>query len=130
MNEVFEFLKNSGVYYIATNDNGQPRVRPFGALAEFEGKIYFPTNNQKKVYQQLIAEPRFEICAFHEGKWIRVEGKAVLDERREARVAMMEQCPDLASMYSVDDGLMVVFKIESAVATISSFTEASVVINL
>ena len=122
MNEVLSFLKSCGVYYIATNEGDQPRVRPFGALAEFEGKIYFPTNNQKKVYRQLIANPKFEICGMFDNRWIRIEGIAKLDERREARVAMLEQCPSLSGMYNADDGLMVVFMIESAEATISSFT--------
>ena len=124
MNEVLEFLKKAGTYYIATCDGAQPHVRPFGALAQFEGKLYFPTNNQKKVYRQLIADPKFEICAMAENRWIRIEGEAVLDERREARAAMLEQCPVLSSMYTADDGLMVVFRIAHAAATVYSFTAA------
>lgn len=124
MQEVFEFLKKSGVYYIATSDNGQPRVRPFGAAAIIDGKLCFPTNNQKKVYAQLISDPRFEICSFFEGKWIRIEGKAKLVDTREARAEMINQCPPLADMYDPDDGIFVVFAIEEATATIASFTDA------
>jgi uncharacterized pyridoxamine 5'-phosphate oxidase family protein len=121
MNEVFEFLKKCGVYYLATCEGTQPRVRPFGALAVIDGKICMPTNNQKKVYQQLMINPKFELCGMHEGRWIRVEGVAELDDRREARVAMLEQCPMLSGMYNADDGLMVVFRIASGTATIASF---------
>ena len=129
MDEVFEFLKQSGVFYIATNDNGQPRVRPFGAVAKIDGKLCFPTNNQKKVYAQLISDPRFEICAFFEGRWIRIEGRAKLDDRRESRAEMIAQCPTLANMYDPDDGIFVVFSIEGATATIASFTDAPKTIN-
>lgn len=121
MSEVLAFLKNAGVYYIATADGDQPHVRPFSGIAEFEGKLYFPTNNQKKVYRQLMADPKFEICAMYEGKWIRIEGTAELDERREARVSLMEQLPDLANMYNVDDGLMVAFRIKKGHAKVEAF---------
>lgn len=122
MNEVLNFLKNCKTYYLATNEDNQPHVRPFGAIDEYEGKLYFPTNNQKKVYQQMMKNQKFEICGMHEGRWIRIEGEVKLDDRREARVSMMEQNPNLAGMYTVDDNLMVVFQITHATATIYSFT--------
>ncbi len=54
MNAVYEFLKKCGTFYLATEENGQPHVRPFGAVCMFEGKLYIVTNNQKKVYLQMI----------------------------------------------------------------------------
>ena len=91
MKEVYEFLKNCGTFYLATEENGQPHVRPFGAVCEFEGKLYIVTNNQKKVYQQMLKNGKVEICGMNQGKWIRVEGTVKEDLRREARVAMMEE---------------------------------------
>ncbi len=125
MNEVYEFLKSCGTFYLATCDaDGQPRVRPFGAVAVFEDKLYIVTNNQKNVYKQMLANEKIEISGMSRGKWIRLEAKAVLDERREARVAMMnENEAALSSMYTVDDNLMVVFYLKDATATICSFTE-------
>ena len=131
MNEAMEYLKSCGTFYLATEENGQPHVRPFGAVCGFEGKLYFVTNNQKKVYQQMKKNGKVEICGMSKGKWIRVEGEAKEDLRREARVAMMDSnTAALSSMYTVDDNLMTVFYFEHGTATIYSFTEEPKVIEL
>lgn len=123
MNEVLEYLKACGTFYLATDEDGQPRVRPFGAVCEFEGKLYIVTNNQKDVYQQMKKNGKVEICGMHQGTWIRVAGEVKEDLRREARVAMMDDnSAALSSMYTVDDGLMTVFCFEQGTATIYSFT--------
>ena len=131
MNEATEYLKSCGTFYLATNENGQPHVRPFGAVCEFEGKLYIVTNNQKKVYQQMKSNGKVEICGMHKGTWIRVEGEVKEDMRREARVAMMDDNKAaLSSMYTVDDNLMTVFYFEHGTATIYSFTAEPRVIEL
>lgn len=113
------------------NDGGQPHVRSFGAVCEFEGKLYIVTNNQKKVYQQMLKNGKVEICGMSKGRWIRVEGTVKEDLRREARVAMTEEnTAALSSMYTVDDNLMTVLYFENGTATIYSFTEAPKVITL
>ena len=131
MNEVLKFLQDCGTFYLATDDNGQPRVRPFGAVAAFEGKLYIVTNNQKNVYQQMLKNPKVEMSGTIGGKWIRVTGEVKEDTRREARVAMMDACgAALSSMYNVDDGLMTVFCFTSGTATICSFTDEPKTITL
>lgn len=131
MNEVLEYLKSCGTFYLATSEGDQPHVRPFGAVCEFEGKLYIVTNNQKKVYQQMKKNGKVEICAMHKGTWIRVEGEVKEDTRREARVAMMDDNKaSLSSMYTVDDNLMTVFAFEHGTATIYSFTTEPRVIEL
>ena len=74
MNKIVEEIKKAGVFYIATVDaDGQPRVRPFGAVAEFEGKVYICTNNTKACYAQMLANPKTEISGMvADGTWIRV----------------------------------------------------------
>lgn len=124
MNEIIEYLKNCGTFYLATSENGQAHVRPFGAVCEFEGKLYIVTNNQKKVYDQMKENGKIELCGMYNGSWIRVEGNVTEDTRREARVAMMEDNKaSLSSMYTVDDNLMTVFAFDNGVATIYSFTD-------
>lgn len=124
MNEIIEYLKNCGTFYLATSENSQAHVRPFGAVCEFEGKLYIVTNNQKKVYHQMKENGKIELCGMYKGTWIRVEGSVTEDTRREARVAMMnDNEASLKSMYNVDDNLMTVFAFDSGVATIYSFTE-------
>ena len=122
MEEVLEFLKKAGTYYLATDDNGQPRVRPFGTIHQFEGRLYIQTGKRKSVSMQIHANPRIEICAFLNGTWLRVAAKAVEDDRREARVSMLEAYPDLRRMYDPDDGNTEVFYLEDATAVFSSFT--------
>lgn len=131
MEEVLNYLKSCGTFYLATTEGDQPRVRPFGAVCEFEGKLYITTNNKKKVFDQMMKNPKLEITGMNKGTWIRVEGEAVHDNRREARVAMMEDNKAaLSSMYSVDDGIFEVLYLKNATATIYAFTNEPKVIKL
>lgn len=131
MKEVMEYLKSCGTFYLATSEEGQAHVRPFGAVCEFEGKLYIVTNNQKNVYQQMKKNGKVEICGMHKGTWIRVEGEVKEDTRREARVSMMDSNKaSLSSMYTVDDNLMTVFYFEHGTATVYSFTAEPKVIKL
>ena len=131
MNEVVEYLKPCGTFFLATNEDGQPHVRPFGAVCVFEGRLYIVTNNQKKVYRQMKRNGKVEICGMHQGTWIRVEGEVKEGTRREARVAMMDDnTAALSSMYTVDDNLMTVFYFEHGTATIYSFTDEPKVFKL
>ena len=123
MNEVLDYLKSCGTFYLATANGDQPHVRPFGAVCEFEGKLYIVTNNRKKVYAQMADNAKIEICGMQKGTWIRIEAEAAHDSRREARVAMMDaNKASLSSMYTVDDNLMEVLYLKNATATIYSFT--------
>lgn len=123
MNEVLKYLQDCGTFYLATAENDQPHVRPFGAVCEFEGKLYIVTNNQKDVYNQMKVNGKVEISGMNKDTWIRLKGVVKEDTRREARVAMLDANESLRSMYSVDDNLMTVFAFESGVATSCSFTE-------
>ena len=121
MQRAYEFLKNAGTYYLATVEGDQPRVRPFGTANIFEGKLYIQTGLKKKVVQQLLANPKAEICAFKGGKWIRIAGKLILDERVEAQKSMLDAHPNLRGMYAEGDGNTAVFYFQDATATIESF---------
>ncbi len=124
MERVVKFLKEAGTYYLATVDGDQARVRPFGTVNVFEGKVYIQTGKVKDVSKQIHANPKVEICAFMNGEWLRVSGKLVEDDRREARQSMLDAYPNLQAMYSADDGNTEVFYFEDATATFSSFTAA------
>ncbi len=130
MDEVVTYLQECGTFYLATVEDNQPHVRPFGAVCEFEGKLYIVTNNKKDVYNQMKANGKVEISGMNKGTWIRLKGVVKEDPRREARVAMLDANESLRSMYSVDDNLMTVFAFESGTATICSFTDKPKVINL
>ena len=103
MHEVYEFLKKCGTYYLATVEGDQPRVRPFGTVDIFEGKLYIQTGKVKKVSKQLQANSKAEICAYADGKWLRVSGELVRDDRIEAKRHLLDNYPELKSMYSPED---------------------------
>lgn len=124
MKEVYDFLKNAGTYYLATVEGSQPRVRPFGTVDIFEGRLYIQTGKSKKVSKQIQANSKAEICAFSDGKWLRVSGTLVRDDRIEAKAHMLDNYPELKAMYSADDDNTEVLYFKDAAATFSSFTEA------
>lgn len=124
MKEVYEFLKNCGTYYLATVEDGQPRVRPFGTVDLFEGKLYIQTGKSKPVARQMKANPKVELCAMsQDGKWIRVTAEAVLDENVKAQEHMLDAYPDLKAMYTPGDGNTEVYYLKNGTAQICSFTE-------
>ncbi len=124
MEKVYRFLDEAGTYYLATVEGDQPRVRPFGTILLYEGKLYIQTGKVKDVSKQLAANPKAEICAFKDGKWLRVACELINDDNREAKVAMLEKMPSLKAMYSADDDNTQVLYMKNAKATFSSFTEA------
>ena len=124
MQKVEKFLKEAGTYYLATVDGDQPRVRPFGTVNIFDGKLYIQTGKMKDVSKQIHKNPKVEICAFKDGDWLRLSGELVEDERREAKKAMLDAYPNLRQMYSEDDANTEVFYIKNATASFSSFKSA------
>ena len=124
MEKVYEFLKSAGVYYLATVEGNQPRVRPFGTAHIFEGKLYIQTGKSKPVSKQLAANPKCEICAFKDGVWLRVAAELVEDDRVEAKKSMLDEYTNLRAMYDENDANTQVLYLKNAVATFSSFTAA------
>lgn len=122
--KVYAFLNEAGTYYLATDDNGQPRVRPFGTILLYGGKLYIQTGKVKTVSKQLSANPKAEICAFMNGKWLRVSGELVNDDDRAVKVAMLDKYPGLKGMYDADDDNTQVLYFKNAAAVFSSFTAA------
>ena len=122
INEVYDFIKACGTYYLATVDGDRPRVRPFGTIDMFEDKLYIQTGKKKSISKQLMANPKAEICAFKDGVWLRVSGNLIEDDRVEARKSMLDAYPQLRGMYDENDGNTQVFYFKDATAVFSSFT--------
>jgi uncharacterized pyridoxamine 5'-phosphate oxidase family protein len=129
MQEVYDFLKKCGTYFLATMDGDQPRVRPFGTAGIFENRLYIQTGKVKNVSRQMKENPKIELCGMSDGDWVRVEAVAVEDDREEARQHMLEEYPELRRMYSADDGNCQVFYLKDATATFCSFNAAPKVIH-
>ena len=124
MEEVKNFIKECGAYFLATVDGDQPRVRPFGTIEIFEGKLYIQTGTFKPVSKQIHINPKVELCAMNKaGKWLRVSGTLVADNRIEPKAHMLENYPELKRMYSAEDPNTEVLYFTDATATFYSFTE-------
>ncbi|MCL1804748.1 MAG: pyridoxamine 5'-phosphate oxidase family protein [Clostridiales bacterium] len=121
MQEVCDFLKKCGTYYLATVEGDQARVRPFGTAHIFDGKLYIQTGKAKDVSKQMAAKPKIEICACDGPNWLRVAATAVNDDRIEAKQSMLDAYPQLAAMYKADDANTQVLYLKDATATFSSF---------
>ncbi len=131
MNEVLAFLLENKTFYIATVEGNIPKVRPFGFVMEFEGKLYFGTSNQKPVYKQLKANPNFEISTTSKtGDWLRLNGKAVFNSNQKTKQAALDVMPALSKMYSVDDAIFELFYIEDGEATFNDMKGSSRTITL
>ena len=130
-NEIQKVLKDCGAFFLATTDGDQPRVRPFGALAVYNDKLYLITAKSKNVYKQIAANGKFELCGWNasKGEWIRVSGRLVTDDTIEAQEAVLDQNPDLKGMYKVGDSNTAVMYIEDGVATYNTFSGAPRTVN-
>ena len=128
MKRIHDFLKKAEVYYLATVEGDQPRVRPFGTVNLFEDKLYIQTGKVKPTSHQLKENPKAEICAFFEGAWVRIACELVEDDRFEAKKSMLDAYPNLRGMYDENDGNTQVLYMKNATATISAFVKPSEVI--
>ena len=122
MQEVYEFLKKVGTYYLATIEDGKPHVRPFGTIDLFDNELTIQTGKIKDVSKQIHNNPQVEICAFDGQRWLRIEAKAIEETRIEAQKHMLEAYPSLKNMYKPNDGNTEIFKLVEAKATFYSFT--------
>lgn len=128
MQEIYDFLKSCGIYFIATTEGDQPRVRPFGTINIFEDKLYIQSGHIKPFAKQVEANPKTEICAFNGKDWIRIAATLVEDPRTEPKKAMLDAYPNLRAMYDENDGNTAVYYLKDGNATISSFTKEPVVV--
>ena len=122
LEKVLKFLDEAETYYLATLEGDQPRVRPFGTALGYKERLYIQTGKIKSVSQQLKDNPKAEICAFNNGKWIRITGELVEDETREPKTLMLEKMPILRRMYNEDDGNMQMLYFKNAEVVFASFT--------
>ena len=118
------FLDEAKTYYLATVDGDQPRVRPFGTVLVYDGKLYIQTGKVKSVSKQLSVNPKAELCVFLNGRWLRISGELVNDDDVKIKEAMLDKYPELKGMYKADDDNTQVLYFANATAVFSSFTAA------
>ena len=118
MSKINDFLTEAGVFFMATVDGDQPKLRPLGAHLQMDGKIMFGVGDFKDVYKQLLANPKVEIVACKpDGKWLRYTGKAVFETDEKYAQIVIEQTPVLKNTYNDETGYkMMMFHLEDAKA--------------
>jgi len=124
MEKTVNFLNEAKVFFISTINGNKPEIRPFGALNVFENKLYIITSNEKDVFKQIQKNNNVAISAVCGNRWIRISTKLILDERVEAKRSMLDNNPDLRTMYNENDGKVEVLYFSNTTSTISSFTDA------
>ena len=124
MQEVQAYWRDCGVFYIATVDGDQPRVRPFGVSEIIDGRLYIMTGKVKDVYKQMAKNGKFEICALKPSgsEWMRLSGTLVNDETLAVKEEFLNRNESLKSMYKEDDDNMAVLYITNATARFCSFS--------
>ena len=121
MSRINEFLDEAGIFFLATEDGKQPKVRPLGAHIEKDGKVYFTVGDFKAVYRQMAENPLVEIAAFtpKDRKWLRYTGRAVFEDNDAVREAVFERLPHLRNVYNESTGnKMMLFYLADASAAI------------
>ena len=131
MGKGVEFLKEAGVYFIATSDDGQPQLRPFGSNLEYNGRFYFSMGRSKEVFRQMTANPKVSLAAIKPTRdWIRIIGEAVLDDSAEVRDYLFENSPMIRNIYKDNPSELALFYLENASCTINESGKAPEVIDL
>lgn len=132
MKKITDFLTANPVFHFATVEGDQPRLRPFGFFLEANERIYFFTGEHKKVFRQLLANPKFEICACNDkGEWLRLAGKAVFDTRPELVEKAFGMAPMLRDIYgAANSPKAAMFYAGDAEATFTDITGKSETVRL
>jgi uncharacterized pyridoxamine 5'-phosphate oxidase family protein len=130
MAKLYDELSKADCFFLSTMEGLQPRVRPFGAVASINGKVYIGMTNKKNVYNQVKANPQFEISAvLKDGAWLRVSGVLIEDDSEASRRVFLDTNPGLKKMYSPKDGLFTVFYFDKISATKYSFSGPSIALD-
>lgn len=127
MDEIITLFDEAGMFFIATCEGDQPRLRPFGGLMKYQDHLYFNTSNQKHVYQELMKNPKIELCTFHKGTWLRVQANTKRATTPELVEEMFRQQPAVAKMYQKKQDEFEVIELTDIIARKNTFTNMEVI---
>jgi pyridoxamine 5'-phosphate oxidase len=90
--EILEFVKRNTTSYMATLENGEPRVRAMDTPHIDQNGITFCTGTGKDVARQLLADPSVELCYWsaEEGIQLRIRGKMERLDDQELKQLIVE----------------------------------------
>lgn len=117
MSRISDFLSEAGVFFLATADGSQPKLRPLGAFLEEDGKVIFGVGDFKNVYKQMTVNPLVEVVACKpDGHWLRYTGRAVFESDQKYAEQMIKAFK-LDAVYNEQSGnKLMTFHLEDATA--------------
>lgn len=125
MKEVLAILNDrSTIGYLATVDEGKPRVRPWTFMLEENKRLYFCTASTKNVYKQLTKVPYIEFSITTKDMvWVRVSGEIKFDDDIKMKEKVFERAPMAKKLYkSPDNPIFKIFYLEHGKATIDDYS--------
>ena len=122
MSRINDLLNEAGIFYLATEDGDQPKLRPVSGHFELDGKIFFTIGTLKNVYRQLQKNPKVEIVALNKkAQWLRYTGTAVFDTDPKYTEYAFQNNPALKNAYNEKTGHTIgIFHLENASAELIS----------
>ncbi|MFZ5968521.1 MAG: pyridoxamine 5'-phosphate oxidase family protein [Bacillota bacterium] len=77
--EIFDLMNNNPSFFLATSEDGQPRVRGMFLYKADESGIIFHTGTMKDVFKQVMKNPCVELCFVDFSKYIQVRVSGELE---------------------------------------------------
>ena len=122
--ECVKFATEQGVAFLATDDKGQPRVRPLGMWFADETGFYFQAWYTKAVCKQLQNNNKVELCFYRPGpdgspgKMLRVSGKVEFLDDPNLKTRVLKDRPFLKNMGldSPNDPRLAIFRVRQGEA--------------
>jgi len=99
MNVVAQFMQESKVFYLASNGENGPDVRPMGIVIPFNQKLYMVLAKSMNLHKQLQKDGKVSISSYAGENVLRLYGTAVLDDSDETKDAFIGMNEQIAQMF-------------------------------
>jgi len=104
MKVIVDFLDATIDGFLATLEEGQPRVRPYQFMLEDKGRLCFSTNNTKEVCKQLKLNPSMEFASSNQhGGWIRLRGNVAFSSEAALKDKILAKSAVVRGIYKTSD---------------------------
>lgn len=104
MKVIVDFLDATIDGFLATLEEGQPRVRPYQFMLEDKGRLCFSTNNTKEVCKQLKLNPSMEFASSNQhGGWIRLRGTVAFSNEAALKDKILAKSAVVRGIYKTSD---------------------------
>ncbi len=109
-----KFIRDCGYFFLATSVDNKPKLRPFGMIYTNNNELFIATDKRKSVYSDLVKNSLIEIATYNlrTCKWIRISGKAKIENSIHIKEDMFNAYPLLKQKYLKEEEIyFVIFKL-------------------